>query len=221
MTLGLLGQLNLTSAWRSDIAPQVRDHVSSALYIVISDTVAQVLGAKQVWWVTLGAGLTIWQVSAAVRGVMEVLDAVYDVRSQRGTWHKLAVSIGLAIAAAVLLLGAVAVVQFGDSVVGGLLGTLVRWVVALGLLTTLIGVMVRFAPSRPRPWAVVTRGSVATIVCWIVTSVGFGVYLRQVANYGSIFGNLATVIITLEYFYLSTLAFLTGLTLDRLAEEET
>jgi membrane protein len=220
MTLGLLGLSDLSGTWKSDLAPQVRDNVSPALFVVIDDTVDQVLGAKQGWWVTLGAGLAVWQVSAAVRGVMEVLDTIYDIQPQRGMWHKLAVSVALAVAATVLLVSALAVVQFGDALLGGTLGTLARWLVALALLTALIGVMVRFGPSRPRSWGLVTRGSAVTLVCWVATSLGFGLYLREVADYGSIFGNLATLIIALEYFYLSTLAFLTGLTLDRLAEEE-
>ena len=80
--------------------------------------------------------------------------------------------------------------------------------------------MARFAPSDTRPWRLVSRGSAVTLVCWVVASLAFGFYLRDIASFGSVFGNLATVMIAFEYLYLSSVAFLTGLLLDRLAEKE-
>jgi membrane protein len=219
-TLGVLGSFDLQDKWRNQLAPEVSRHVSVALFLVIDDTVTQVLQAKQLWWATLGAGLAIWQVSAAVRAVMAVLDSLYDVEDERPPVPRYTASIGLAVVAIALLLGAVATIQFGDGLVGGPLGTFARWVVALALLTLLIALLSRYAPAERRPWRLASRGGAVTIACWIVTSLVFGVYLREIASYGSVFGNLATVMIALEYLYLSVVAFLTGLLLDRVAQEE-
>ena len=43
--------------------------------------------------------------------------------------------------------------------------------------------------------------------------------MSSIANYGSIYGSLATVIVTLEYLYLSVIVFLTGIQIDALARD--
>jgi membrane protein len=66
----------------------------------------------------------------------------------------------------------------------------------------------------------VTFGTGLVVVAWLGMSAGFGLYLRTLADYGSIFGNLATLIVTLEYLYLTAIVFLAGLALDAITEEE-
>jgi uncharacterized BrkB/YihY/UPF0761 family membrane protein len=44
----------------------------------------------------------------------------------------------------------------------------------------------------------------------------FAWYLSAVADYGSMFGALATVVVLLTYLYLSTIALLTGVQVDAL-----
>jgi membrane protein len=143
---------------------------------------------------------------------MDVLDALYEPDRQRPWRRRYALSLALALFATVVLLAAVALTRLGPSVFG--------WFGAIVLLGALIAVIVRFAPSERRPWRAVTHGGAMTLVSWLVTSAVFGVYLRDLASYGSVFGNLATVMIALEYLYLSSAAFLVGLLLDRLMVKE-
>jgi membrane protein len=78
--------------------------------------------------------------------------------------------------------------------------------------------VVRWAPAEHRPWRWVTFGTGLVVVTWLVMSLLFGLYLRELADYGSIFGNLATVIVGFEYAYLSAIVFLAGLAVDGIAQ---
>jgi membrane protein len=80
--------------------------------------------------------------------------------------------------------------------------------------------IVRFAPCRERPVRWVGFGAVLVIVGWIVSSLGFGWYVTSVADYSSVFGNLAAVMVTLGYIYLGAIVFLTGLQLDSLIRHQ-
>lgn len=62
----------------------------------------------------------------------------------------------------------------------------------------------------------VSFGALLVVAGWIVMSVVFAWYVTSVADYDSIFGSLATVIVTMEYLYLSTIVFLTGIQIDAL-----
>jgi uncharacterized BrkB/YihY/UPF0761 family membrane protein len=49
---------------------------------------------------------------------------------------------------------------------------------------------------------------------WIAASILFGLYIRFVASYGSIFGNLATIVILFAYIYISSIVFFAGAQVD-------
>jgi membrane protein len=51
---------------------------------------------------------------------------------------------------------------------------------------------------------------------WLLMSLGFGVYLRYIADYNSIFGGLATIVVLIAYLYGSALVFLGGVQVDAL-----
>jgi membrane protein len=121
--------------------------------------------------------------------------------------------IGLAIA--VVKLGPLA----GDAVLGSSLAVLVcslvlRWAIAIALLLLTVGLIVHYGPDRDRPLLKVTAGAALSIGCWIGASLLFGLYLTQIAQYGSLFGNLATVFVLLEYVWISVIAFIAGALLE-------
>jgi membrane protein len=228
-TFGALGFLHLGEVWRDDIAPDIKPDMSQAAFQVVDDTISNVLGREQFFWATLGAAIAVWQISGAMRMIIKASNRIYDVRERRPVVRVFAVSIALGIAAAILVLGAVALIEFGGPLVeelfgkGTLLGALafvVRWVFAVALLLLLVGLVVRFAPAKRRPLEWVSFGAVVVVAAWIVMSLGFDFYLTTLANYGSVFGNLATVIIAIEYVFLSSIVFVSGIQIDALTRRE-
>jgi membrane protein len=214
--LGLLGGLGLQGTWTGSLAPQLRRVASPDLFRVADDTVRQVLSHRQLFWSTAGGLLATWQMSGAVRAVMDVLDRVYDVHSERSLWRRLAMSLGLAAALIVLLLAAAAAMELAPRLLPGTATAIARWPVTVALLWAAITLVMHLAPADDRPAERVTFGSTLVIVAWLVTSAVFAWYLSTVADYGSLFGALATVVVLLTYLYISTIALLTGVQLDAL-----
>jgi membrane protein len=217
--LGILGALHLQSVWTGDIAPGFKGQVSGPVFQVVDDTVRRVFRAKSIFWATLGAALTVWEVSGAMRAVMTVLDRIYRVRRERSWRERYAVSIALSALVILLLLLAGGVMAFGH-IIDGILVSVLRWPIAAALLLAALAAVVRWAPARQREWHWVSFGSGVVVVAWLGMSAGFSLYLREIADYGSIFGNLATLLITLEYLYLTAIVFLGGLAIDGLAQQD-
>lgn len=216
--LGLAGGVGLEEAWTRDVAPTVQKSVSAPAFAVIDDTVDQVLKERQVFWMTAGAVLAVWGMSGGMRGLMGVLDSVYGCRRERSFVQRFGVSFGLAIAVGALLILTVALCVAGPRLAGdGAMGVAVgvlRWPVAAALLFAVVWLIVRYAPSDRQPLGMVTFGSILVVVAWLGTSLVFGWYLTALADYGSVFGALATVVITLSYLYVAAIAFLTGTLVD-------
>ncbi len=222
LVLGLLGSLHLTEVWQDEVRPEVAGRVSRAALVVIDGTVAQVLGDRQVFWVTLGAVLAAWQVSGAVRAAMDVLNRVHGTREERSFVRRYAVSLALALVFMLVLVAALAVVNLvplvdGDPgpVVGALL-LLARWGTAAGLLLLGMGLLLHFGPDRTGHLGWTSLGSVLVVGSWVVCSGLFLLYLTRLASYGSVFGALATVVVLSGYLYLSAIVFVTGIQVDAL-----
>jgi membrane protein len=93
--------------------------------------------------------------------------------------------------------------------------------VAAALLALAVGLLVHFAPGvrRPLPW--VSFGTLLVIAGWVAMSIGFWVYLTQIASYGSVFGQLATLIVLMAYLYAVAVVFLAGAQIDAVVRRET
>ena len=222
LVLSVMGFLQLDDVWTQDLAPQVKEEVSPHVFGVINDVARHTLGSKQGWWLTIGLVFTLWQTSGVARAVMGALSRVYNGGEDRSFVRRYLTSFALGVGVAVCILGALASVRFGGPLLGledagwagKVLLTVVQWGVALALLITAVWVLLRFAPAHPGPHRWVSFGSALCVIAWVGTSAVFGFYVTDVADYGSIFGSLATAFLLMTYLYLSACAFLIGAEVD-------
>jgi membrane protein len=224
--LGLFGLLSLDEVWTKHIGPALRSDVSHPVYVVFDSTVHRILTSKRVFWATAGALLAVWEVSGAMRATMTVLDRVYRVRRERSRRERYAVSTVLsALVTALILAGAAAFELAGPAARavfgpggGADVATQLRWPACAAFLFAAVAAVVRWGPAQQRPWHWVSFGTSLTVLAWLLMSAVFGWYLRSVADYGSMFGNLATVIVAFEYAYASAIVLVAGLALDGIAQ---
>lgn len=216
---GLIGFLHLDSAW-ADVAKHIKPHVSAAAFTVINSTAKKVVTEKELWWVTLGFALAIWQVSGAIRTIMGGLGEIYEGEETRSWFERIRTSVLLALVVSALVLGAIAVTWLGPLAYGdvgqplGVIFVLLRWSACALLLGLATALTVRFAPCGYQPSGWVTAGTAIVVSAWLVASILFGLYIRFVASYGSIFGNLATIVILFAYIYISAIVFFAGAQVD-------
>jgi membrane protein len=217
--VALLGFLQLDEVWRESVAPEVRERVSQPAFTLINRTTEQVLTTKEGWWLTAGAALALWEVSAGIRVTMRALDRIYAERTSRSPARRLTISLALAVPVTILLLGAVAAAQLlppfldrrGGGLVGDVVGRVLGWGLSAVLISLAIAVLIRFGPSTPKPVRLAGASSAVVVVSWTVASTLFGLYATHVASYGTLLGGLAFVFVLMVYVYVSAVTFLAGL----------
>lgn len=228
LVLSAMGFLHLESVWTHDLAPDFKAQVSKEVWAVADDVARRTLGQEQVWWLTVGVLFTVWQLSGATRAIMSVLSEIYNDGEDRSFKSRYITSFVLGSSVAVIVLLAFAIARFGHQVLGlddpgflvEALVFVVRWGVALALLSTAVWLLLRFAPAHPGPHRWISFGSALCVIAWVGTSLVFGLYATQIADYGSIFGSLATVFVLLTYLYLSAASFLIGAEVDAIVREQ-
>ena len=172
----------------------------------------------------LGLGLigAVWSASRGVDAMRVTLNRAYHVTERRKWWRAQLNSIGVTLAATLLIVvGLVAVVMGGRFGVWlfDWFGLQTEFLVFWGWLrwpTTAVMVMGAMALANARlpdidaPFHLVTPGSIVGAVVWVAVTWGVGLVTANVERLDVAYGSLASVMVLLSWFYLSGFAFLLG-----------
>jgi membrane protein len=210
--LALLGALGLEDVWGDEIAPEIERRLQLQVFAGADYIVNDILRNPSLGLIVFAAALLLWHVARGVRSVTRALNTIHEAEDTR-SWQKLAaVTLGLSFAVGACLITATLV-----TIVGGRLGWLAataRWPIAVVLLGLGVALLVRYAPAeQPEPkWASV--GSAVIVGGWLVLSVAFGIWVRDIASYSSAIGSLFAFLILTAYVLGLSAVFLIGVEID-------
>jgi membrane protein len=220
--IALLGALGRRDIWTDHIAPAIQSHVDPPIYHAIAYAVNKIFSHNSGPLIVFAALLTIWYISGAVRAMIGGINRIYETDDNRPVWHRWLLSLGLAVCVVSAVVGAALLIAAVPTPSGaaGVPAAIARWLGAIGLLSLVTGLLVRFGPAerRPKKWA--STGAVLVIVTWIVTTLGFRWYVESVANFKTAIGQLTVFIVLMVYVYASSIVFLVGVQLDELIRED-
>src|SRR5215203_6117553 len=155
--------------------------------------------------------LALWGVSGAFRSVMEAMNV-------------------MSLAVIVLLVGALVLVIFGESIgvrvadlvgLGSVFATLwsiVQWPVVALVVLFAFALIYYFAPAAKQRFRWISPGSILAFVFWLIFSLLFSLYASTAGSYNETYGSLAGVIILMLYVYYSALIMLIGAEMNQVIE---
>jgi membrane protein len=220
--LALLGALGLEDVWTNSIAPAIESHATPPVYSAIDYSVGKIFASSAAGLIAFAAALLLWDMSWAMRTMMEALNEIHDVDDPRPWWRRWLVGLALAAAVIVCVVAAVLAVVLGprpEGVLHVLLG-IGRWPAAILLLGLAVALIVRYGPAeRPQArWA--SAGSVLVVGSWIVASLVFRWWVGSVANFKTAIGSLTVFLVLTAYVFTSAAIFLIGVELDEILRKE-
>jgi membrane protein len=83
---------------------------------------------------------------------------------------------------------------------------ILQWPLAFILTTTGMAIVHYVAPDVRQEWRWTLPGALFGTILWLLTSLGFKIYVARFANYTETYGAIGGVIVLLLWFYLSGLA---------------
>lgn len=87
---------------------------------------------------------------------------------------------------------------------------LIRWVIALTATFLILSVIYHQGVNLRLSWRSVSPGALVATLLWLPATVGFAAYVRHYAEYSSLYGNLAAVVLLMIWMYILSLAVLVG-----------
>lgn len=158
-----------------------------------------------------------WTVSNLTRALVRAVKIAYDQETERSILENRAVAIGLTFATLIVLIVSLAIIAAAPIVFGRLdptnaivtFGNL-RWLLIGAVVFAGIGLLYRYAPPRRPSWRSVVPGTVLATLMWVVTSLGFSIYVSSFGSYNETYGTLGAGVVLLLWFWFSALAIVIG-----------
>lgn len=174
-------------------------------------------------WLVLGVAalVSLLAASSVIKSLIEGFQAAYRVPRNRGFWSNTGVAISLVLLAAIPLVAASALLLFGNQVENVVLGwmkvdplwnplawvwelvsRLARYAVALATMILVTMLLYYFGPNRKQRFGALFPGAVLATVLWMLATLGFGWYVRNMAHYNVMYGSIGASIALLVWMYL-------------------
>lgn len=192
----------------------------------------------------ISAGVGLWAGSNAFEALRIGFNLAYDVRENRPFYHRRLQSLALAGAAAavfvtlaflIVLWPLIAELLYGDQetslgfealfVLRYLLGVPMLYLLLKSLHLTLPkgrreGMRLNVRTEHDEDWTIDVRpGVLSSMALWIVGATAFSMYLRYAPSFAGNYGAMAGVVITLLFFYMSSVVIFFGAQLNIAREE--
>lgn len=194
-------------------------------------------GARPLSLPVLAGLLSLWAASGVMVSLIEGFQAAYQARDRRGVVHKRLVAILLVVVAALPIVGASALMLSGDRAENQVLEKLgmmqademvnaslrftarmLRYGVAFGATAVVTALLYYLGPTPRRRWRRVWPGAWLATTLWLLATLGFGWYVRYLANYNVLYGSIGTAIALLVWMYLLAIVALLGAEYNAAAE---
>ncbi len=167
-----------------------------------------------------------WTTSNATRAMVRAVVIAYDQEGMRSPLETRAAAMGLTILiiggglVALALVAAVPVwLKRFDPTHAIVTFSNIRWVFVGVAYAGSSAFLYRYGPPiRRGSWSVVLPGAIAATLLWVVTSIGFSVYVSSFGNYNQTYGALGAAIVLLLWFWLTSLAVIVGAQLNEILE---
>jgi len=194
---------------------------TSALGTVLN-TFNETTAASTSGKITFGLVAAIWSASVGISAVQGTLNAVYKLEDRR-SYIRARISAIVLIGTISLCLASMFSGDFAAawahhripdhalSETVAMAAKLSGWFLASAFLALSFSLTYYWAPDlRSRCWCWLTPGSTIGMVGWLLSSIGFRIYLHYFNTYSVTYGSLGAVIILLMWFYITGLMLLLG-----------
>ncbi len=186
-------------------------------------------GSRPVLFLITSTALSLLAASGLMVTLMDGFSAAYRIPSGRSFWQQRAVAILLAFTAALPLVLASSLMVFGARIEASLLrwlglvgegevlrgsvyvlGEILRYLVAVCAVAVSLASLYYLGPKHPGGKHNVWPGTMVATILWLIATVGFAWYVRNIANYNVMYGSIAAVVALIVWMYVLSIIALVG-----------
>lgn len=173
--------------------------------------------------------LAAWAGSGVMMSLMEAFRTIYRIPSGRSFIRERLVAMLLVFAAGIPVLGASGLIVYGNrsqkaiaywlrlaadgsdlSAGVRVAGQAVNFAAATGSIVVVLALIYYFGPDRKQSLAQVLPGAVLATILWLISTAGFGWYVRHIVNYNLLYGSVGAGLALLVWCYVLAIIAMLG-----------
>lgn len=228
--LSVYGTLNTPAQARSQLA-RVAEVLPPQVELLVTDQLTSITTAStEVLTVRglVGLGLALWTATTAMVALIDALNVAYYETESRSFGRRTVLGLLFVLGGALLLGAAIALAGMTSRALDGspshvgVVVTVVVWPALALLMSTMLAVLYRLAPDRKNPqWRWTTWGAAGATVLWAATTAALFAYVQNLGTYGTTYGSLAGVAISMLWLWLTVLLVVFGAAVNGESERQT
>lgn len=211
MLVLIISTLRYTDLDATDLLNLLSGYLPAALMDEAQSLLIHIYAYSGAAVVSVSAAGALWSSSRGVYSILRGLNAIYDVREDRGWLYKRVISVGYTVAFLVVLVLSLIVNVFGEyalyRVPKGPLWRFLsgvvdfRFLLMMLLQTALFAAMYSVLPNRKNTLTGSLPGALAASLGWQVFSGLFSWYVEHFGSYSGIYGSVYAVALGMLWLY--------------------
>ncbi|MGM0899129.1 MAG: YihY/virulence factor BrkB family protein [Bacillota bacterium] len=215
----LLPYLNLP---REEVYRFMQDVIPAEVYVLIEQTLNEILTNQNGSLLSFGVLATIWSASLGMNALIKSLNATYGVKESRALLLARGMSILMTILLIIMLVVALALPIFGRQI--GLfffaflgleegfleLWGMIRFTIPAVITFIVCAVIYWLAPNVRINFVAVLPGAAFASIGWLALSFLFSIYINNFGNFSATYGSIGGIILLLLWLYLSAMILIIG-----------
>ncbi|MFJ7828231.1 YihY/virulence factor BrkB family protein [Psychrobacillus sp. NPDC096623] len=224
----LLPYLNIDEA---QVFRLLENYAPLEVYILIEDTLSEVLVNKNGGLLSIGIIGTIWSASNGMNAIVKSLNRSYELEETRPFFIVRLLSIVFTLLMILLFMVALVLPVFGQQI-----GTILfsyfgfeesfvklwnslRWTISPLIMFIVLIALYWIVPNKKLFLRSVLPGAAFAAFGWIIVSLGFSFYVSNFANYSSTYGSIGGIIVLMLWLYISGIILLVGGQINAVMQE--
>jgi len=198
------------------------DTVPAEVAEALEPAIAEVVIGQQTGFLTFGILATLWAASNGVEAIRLAFNRAYRVENLRPFWYRRLQNFAFVLLFALMvplmsflivlapLLWRALTFWIDLGFTFQLFFTVVRYGIAILALFVTLMAMHRFLPNNGHRLKTILPGVLLTMLLFVVAGTGFSWYLAHFADYSVTYGSLASIVIALLFFYMTSVIVILG-----------
>ena len=224
----LLPYLNLDEA---QVFRFLENYAPQDVYILIEDTVSDILLTRNGGLLSIGIIGTIWSASNGMNAIVKSLNRSYNLDETRPFFIVRGLSVVFTLIMIVLFAVMLVLPVFGQQI-----GTILfsyfgfeegfvklwnslRWTITPLIMLIVLTGLYWIVPNQKLFLRSVFPGAVFATLGWIIVSLGFSYYVSNFGNYSSTYGSIGGIIVLMLWLYISGIVLLVGGQINAVTQE--
>lgn len=188
----------------------------------LEPAIAEVVTGQQTGFLTFGILATLWAASNGIEAIRLAFNRAYRIATMRSFWYRrlqnflFVLLMGLMVPLMSFLIVLAPLIWrildlwFGLDFGFALFFTIVRYLIAATALFFTLVAMHRWLPNRSTSLKALLPGVVLTLGLFILAGTAFSLYLAHFGDYSVTYGSMASIVIALLFFYMTSVIVILG-----------